>query len=332
MSARLHSPNRFDANSAAAEAAAGRSEMCEVVSLAERRREREPLSQPQPRGLVGEVATLFGGVGSFLRRRITGDYRVDDFGYDQHLTESVLLPILRPMYDRWFRVEVSGIENIPDNGSALIVANHAGVVAWDGLMIQLAVHDHHRRKRPVRLLGADLVFQTPVLDAAARAMGAAPACPDNADKLLDSGELVAVFPEGFKGCGKPFANRYQLQRFGRGGFAATAIRAGAPIVPCSVVGAEETYPKIADIAPLAKALGLPYFPLTPLFPHFGPLGLVPLPTKWRIEFGRPIPTDAYPRESAADEAIKSVLADRVRDTIQQTLDTMLTRRRNVFLG
>lgn len=331
MTARLPLPSPLDFNPPDSEAASGGGELCEVVSLEERRQDRQPTPLPQARGMVGEVAARLGGLGSFLRRRITGDYQVDEFGYDKDLTDSVLLPALRPMYERWFRVEVSGIENIPDDGAALIVANHAGVVAWDALMIQLAVHDNHTQQRPVRLLGADLVFHTPMLDSVARTMGAAKACPDNADKLLDNGELVAVFPEGFKGCGKPFANRYQLQRFGRGGFAATAIRAGAPIVPCSVVGAEETYPKIADIEPLAKVFGLPYFPLTPFFPHFGPLGLVPLPTKWRIDFGKPIPTDVYQAESVDEEA-KSALADCVRDTIQQTLDSMLARRHNVFLG
>src|SRR5699024_9694506 len=126
------------------------------------------------------------------------------------------------------------------------------------------------------------------------------ACHPDAEGLLEDGELVTVFPEGFKGVGKPYADRYKLQRFGRGGFVTSALRTGAPIVPVSIVGSEEIYPKIADLKPLARLLGFPYFPIPPLFPLLGPLGAVPLPSKWHIEFGEPIPTAGYDRQSADD--------------------------------
>ncbi len=278
------------------------------------------------------VARQITGTASFLRRRITGDYEVDDFGYDPHFTESVLLPVLRPLFHTWFRTEVSGIGNIPTRGGALIVANHAGVLPLDGLMTQLAVHDQHPLRRPLRLLAADLVFETPVIGVTARKAGHTVACAADAERLLRNGELAGVFPEGYKGVGKPFAERYKLQRFGRAGFIAAAVRTGVPIIPCSIVGSEETYPKLGDITPLARLLGLPYFPVTPLFPHLGPLGLVPLPAKWYIEFGKPIETDGYAPAEADDPMVTFEVTDSVRETIQQTLYKQLARRHGVFEG
>jgi 1-acyl-sn-glycerol-3-phosphate acyltransferase len=143
---------------------------------------------------------------------------------------------------------------------------------------------------------------------------------------------VAVFPEGFKGVGKPFSQRYKLQRFGRGGFVSAALKTQVPIIPCSIVGAEEIYPKLADIKPLARALGLPYFPVTPTFPLLGPLGAIPLPSKWLIEFGEPIAADDYPPNAADDPMVVFNLTDRVRENIQQSLYRLLLRRGHPFLG
>lgn len=269
---------------------------------------------------------------AFVRRRITGDYEVDDYGFDPHLNSALILPALRPLFEKWFRVEVSGIENLPDDGGALLVANHAGTVPVDGLMLSVAVHDHHPKQRSARMLAADLVFQTPVLGSFSRKAGHTLACHPDAEQLLRDGELVTVFPEGFKGVGKPFADRYKLQRFGRGGFVTSALRTGAPIVPVSIVGSEEIYPKLADFTPLARLLGLPYFPITPLFPLLGPLGVIPLPSKWHIEFGEPIETDGYDEQSADDPMVTFDVTDQVRERIQQTLYTLLAHRRNIFLG
>ena len=158
------------------------------------------------------------------------------------------------------------------------------------------------------------------------------ACTSDAHRLLAAGELTAVFPEGYKGLGKHFRDRYKLQRFGRGGFVSAALRTGAPIVPCSIVGSEEIYPMIADVKLLARLFGLPYFPVTPLFPLAGPLGLVPLPSKWHIEFGTPIETTGYDAAAADDPMITFELTDQVRETIQQTLYQLLAGRRNMFFG
>jgi 1-acyl-sn-glycerol-3-phosphate acyltransferase len=289
--------------------------------------------------LVGELARHAFGSDSdekaaqaieFLRRRLTGEYEVDTFGFDEQLTDTVLLPLLRPLYRRWFRVEVRGIENVPGEGAALIVANHSGTIPLDSLMTEVAVHDEHPAHRHLRMLGADLVFQLPFFSDVARKNGTTLACTEDTERLLAAGELVGVWPEGFKGIGKPFSERYKLQRFGRGGFVSAAIRAKTPIVPCSIVGAEETYPMIANLGALARMIGVPYIPITPTFPWLGPLGLVPLPSKWIIEFGEPIATDSYGDGAADDPMLVFELTDRVRETIQQTLYALLIRRRSTF--
>ncbi|MEU6793861.1 lysophospholipid acyltransferase family protein [Nonomuraea wenchangensis] len=265
---------------------------------------------------------------AFLRRRIDGDYEVDEFGYDPELTDKVFLELVRPLYNHWFRVETVELHNVPEEGGALVVANHSGTLPLDALMLQVAMHDDVHR--PLRLLGADLVYQLPLLSHLARKTGHTLACREDADRLLRKGELVGVFPEGFKGVGKPFSERYKLQRFGRGGFVASAIRAGVPILPTAIVGAEEIYPKIGDLKSLARLLGLPYVPITPFFPLLGPLGLVPLPSKWMIEFGEPIRTDHYEPDAADDPMLVFNVTDHVREVIQQMLNELRLRRGHAF--
>lgn len=265
---------------------------------------------------------------AFLRRRLSGDYRVDEFGFDQEITDRFFLAALRPIAQKWFRVEVRGVENIPADGGALVVSNHSGTVPLDGLMTAVSIHDHTGRY--LRALGADLVFRLPVVSEMARKSGATLACSEDAENMLRKGELVGVWPEGFKGIGKPYSERYKLQRFGRGGFVAAALRTGVPIVPCSVVGAEEIYPLVGNLPSLARLLGVPYIPITPFFPLLGPLGLIPLPSKWLIEFGEPIRTDSYDEGAADDPMLVFNVTDQVRETIQQTLYTLLMQRRSVF--
>lgn len=267
---------------------------------------------------------------AFLRRRITGEYEVDDFGFDPELTDKVLMAPLRPLYSKWFRIETRGLENVPDTGGALIVANHSGTVAVDSVMTQLALLDHHPAHRHLRMLGANLVFSLPFISEFSRKSGNTLACAPDAERLLSSGEIVGVWPEGFKGVGKPYRERYKLQRFGRGGFVAAALRTKTPIIPVSIVGAEEIYPMIGNLKPIARMFGLPYFPITPTFPWLGPLGAIPLPSKWIIEFGEPIHTEDYPDGSAEDPMLVFNLTDQVRETIQQTLYRLLVQRRGVF--
>ncbi|BBY63213.1 lysophospholipid acyltransferase family protein [Mycolicibacterium helvum] len=279
-----------------------------------------------------ELAQRISAIADFVSKRLTGDYTVDEFGFDPQFNNALVLPLLRFFFQNWFRVEVSGIENLPKNGAGLLVANHAGTLPFDGLMLSVAVHDHHPNNRDLRLLAADMVFDMPMMGPIARKAGHTMASTVDAHRLLVGGELTAVFPEGYKGLGKHFRDRYKLQRFGRGGFVSAALRTKAPIIPCSIVGSEEIYPMIADVKLLARVLGLPYFPITPLFPLAGPAGLVPLPSKWHIAFGTPIETADYDESAADDPMVTFELTDQVRETIQQTLYQLLTKRRNMFLG
>jgi 1-acyl-sn-glycerol-3-phosphate acyltransferase len=266
---------------------------------------------------------------AFLRRRLAGDYEVDDFGFDPELATTLFHPGLRVLQRDWFRTEITGAKHLPPEGGGLVVGNHSGTVALDALMLALACYDESEGHRHLRLLGADFVFRMPFLSELARKSGATLACTPDAERLLTGGELVGVFPEGFKGVGKPYRERYKLQRFGRGGFVSAALRTGVPIIPAAIVGAEEIYPLVGNIAPLARVLGVPYFPVTPTFPWLGPLGLVPLPSKWLIEFGEPVPTE-HLADQSDDPMVVFNLADQVRETIQSMLHELLARRPDPF--
>lgn len=291
-----------------------------------------PVVEPEPPAEPAAWEQTLEEALAFLRRRVEGDYTIDEFGFDPDLNDNVILPVLRPLYRHWFRVDTIGLHNVPDTGGALVVANHAGTLPLDALMTAVALHDEHPAQRHLRMLGADLVFRTPLVGSLARKQGSTLACNPDAERLLRSGELAGVWPEGFKGIGKPFRDRYKLQRFGRGGFVSAALRTGVPIIPCAIVGSEEIYPKIGDLTPVARLLGLPYFPVTPTFPLLGPLGAVPLPSKWYIEFGEPIRTDEIGAAAADDPMLVFNLTDQVRETIQHTLYRLLGQRRNAFLG
>jgi 1-acyl-sn-glycerol-3-phosphate acyltransferase len=266
----------------------------------------------------------------FLRRRLLGEYSVDEFGYDPDLFEHAIAPLLRPLYRHWWRVEARGLEHVPDEGPALVVGNHAGTLPFDAMMVTLALFDEHPAHRTLRTLAADLAFTLPVVAPLARKTGNTLACAEDAERLLAAGELVGVFPEGYKGLGKPYRDRYRLQRFGRGGFVGLALRTGVPIVPVAVVGSEEIYPMVANLRRVARLLGVPYFPVTPTFPALGPLGAIPLPSKWVIEFCEPIPTAHYGPDAMLDPVVVFDLTDQVRDTIQQTVHRNLGGRRGVF--
>lgn len=271
-----------------------------------------------------------GPLGEFLRRRRQGSYDVDEFGFDEEFTDTVVLAALRPVSDRWFRTEVIGAEHLPDDGAALLVANHSGTIAVDAAMLALAVHDSHPRRRHLRMLGADEIFGLPFLGDLARRAGTALACADDTQRLLDAGHLVGVWPEGYKGVGKRYSERYTLQRFGRGGFVKAALQAKVPIIPCSIVGAEEAYPMLGSSRVLGRILGLPYFPVTPTFPLLGVLGAIPLPSKWLIEFGAPLDTGEYGADAANDPMLIYSLTDQVRERIQQSVYRLLDRRRTPF--
>jgi 1-acyl-sn-glycerol-3-phosphate acyltransferase len=280
--------------------------------------------------LVSGLRALVKGARRLADRHLPGGAVADEFGFDPEFNARVLIPAARFFYQRWFRVQIRGLEHVPSGGPALVVANHSGTLPVDAVMLQAGLYDEHPAHRNLRLLGADLVYEVPLLAMMARKGGHIRASRANAHTLLRAGELVGVFPEGFKGIGKPFAERYQLQRFGRGGFAATAIAAQVPLVPCAIVGAEEIYPMIGNAKPIADLLRLPYFPITPTFPWLGPIGVVPLPSRWIIEFCPPVPTSDYAPDRASDPAVMADLSGRIRGTIQRKLDDLLDKRGPAF--
>lgn len=256
---------------------------------------------------------------------------VDDFGFDPKFNASVL-PFFEFLYTMWWRVEVAGIENVPAEGPGVIVANHSGVLPWDGIMVNLAVRHEHPAGRQCRMLALDMFALLPFFAPLLARTGAVRANPENGERLLRRGELVGAFPEGVKGVGKPYKERYKLARFGRGGFVRLALRTGAPIVPCAVVGAEEVHPKIGSMDWVGRPFGLPYFPITPTFPALGPLGVVPLPSKWSIDFAEPVEVEEYGPEAADDPILVNRLSEQVRGTVQRMIDARLARRRSVWFG
>ncbi len=280
------------------------SESARVVPLAKGRRERlraETREEGHDAGeglLVALARVLQAGRGGVNWARLAQVWsafyfawhseEVDEFGYDPKFAQTIL-PFFEFLYTMWWRVETSGVEHVPDRGPALIVANHSGVLPWDGIMINLAVRHEHPARRECRMLA-------------------------------------------LKGVGKAFKQRYRLARFGRGGFVRLALRTGAPIVPCAVVGAEEIHPKIASVDWLGRPLGLPYLPITPTFPLLGPLGVIPLPAKWSIDFADPIPMDTYGPEGAEDPILVNRLSEQVRSIVQGMVDSRLARRRSVWFG
>jgi 1-acyl-sn-glycerol-3-phosphate acyltransferase len=266
-----------------------------------------------------------------VKRHATGEFDTDEWGLDWEYVDAIR-PLLIFFYRVYWRVETTGLENIPVEGRALLVVNHAGQLPWDGFMVGTAVLTVHPAQRLVRSLYASLLATMPFVSTLLVRLGQALATVENGTRLLEQDELVAVFPEGYKGLGKRYSDRYKLARFGRGGFIRMALSTGAPIVPVSVVGSEETYITLARLPTLAKVTGVPYLPVTLTFPWLGLLGFVPLPTKWYIDFGEPIPMDPYGPDAADDLVLVSQLTDQVRNTIQQMIHSRLASRRSIFFG
>ncbi|MFN8504571.1 lysophospholipid acyltransferase family protein [Kouleothrix sp.] len=264
-----------------------------------------------------------------IQRRRRGEHTTDAYGMDAELVELVR-PFSTFMYRTYWRTSSSGLEHVPAAGPALLLANHGGVLPWDSMMIATSVLEEHSSPRVVRSLYPPAFRALPGVATALETFGQVADTPENGAGLLADGQLVCIFPEGVGGLGKLFRNRYRLQRFRRNGSVGLAIAAGAPIVPVAVVGSEETYPMLADAHPLAQMLRLPFFPLTPLFPWLGPLGLLPLPSRWSLAFGEPIDTSGYGADAATDTAVLGRLAGEARDRLQALLDAQLARRESVF--
>lgn len=258
-------------------------------------------------------------------------FDVDEFGMEADARESIL-PVLDFLFHKWWRVEVDGMENIPDEGPGMIVANHSGVLPYDGAMISYAIEHLHPAQRRARFLAEDWVATLPFASSLITRLGGVRGCRENAERLLRRGDLVAVFPEGVKGVGKYYHERYRLQRFGRGGFVRICLDTGAPIIPVAVLGAEDIHPVLFKVKWAADLLGLPFFPVSPTFPFLGLAGLVPLPSKWTIVFGEPIAMAPYQASHASSDFLVSQLKEKVRSTIQQMVNERLAERRSTWLG
>jgi 1-acyl-sn-glycerol-3-phosphate acyltransferase len=263
----------------------------------------------------GLVDALRAGLGT------GGGANIDEYGKDPSLVDR-LDPVLEFLYSQYWRVSVQGADHVP-RGAVILVANHSGALPYDGLVMSLAISRERPDLREPRWLVEDQVFHAPMLGTLFNRLGAVRACPENALRLLDEHRPLVVFPEGYQALSKPFAERYRLKRFGRGGFVKLALRTGAPIVPVAIVGAEETSPLLGRLP--ASFLGLPYVPLTPL----GPL---PLPAKWSIRFGEPLGMEGLPPEAADDMAEVQRLTERTRESIMGMLQSLLRERRSVFAG
>jgi 1-acyl-sn-glycerol-3-phosphate acyltransferase len=281
----------------------------------------EPAEPPTLRELTGLIAPP------------DPERQVDDWGRSERVFQ-MMEPILNFYYRYWFRVEVEGIEHVPMAGGGLVASNHSGALPPDAPMIMQALRNEHPNPRPLYMLGEHWFKGYPGVGMLANKIGMVAAHPANAHRLLhDEGRLVLVFPEGQKGTRKLFWQRYKLRRFGRGGFVKTAIRAGVPIVPVAVMGAEEAMPIFAHVPLLQRLTGLIYFPVNHAFPHFGLLaGGMYLPAKFRIRFLEPVRFERYGPDAADDVAFVQQVADDIRARIQDALNEMLGRRGSVWFG
>jgi 1-acyl-sn-glycerol-3-phosphate acyltransferase len=256
---------------------------------------------------------------------------VDAFGVDAFGKDPAVLQAMRPrldaLLDRWFRVVVEGAENLPADGRVILVANHGGALPWDALVLIAALL---RSGREVRPLVEDAVMTAPFLGTFMTRLGCVRASQDNATRLLERGEACLVFPEGEQGLGKTYRRRHQLQRFGRGGFVRLAVRSKSPLVPVAVVGAEDTAPLLGKVEAFSGLVGdlLPWLPVTPTFPLLGPLGLLPLPARWRIRVGQPV--DVSHVKDEGDAIAVNEVAAAVRDRLQKDVDDLVDVRGGAF--
>ena len=270
-----------------------------------------------------------------LRRRVSTigmverSGEVDEFGMDEVVLRRTRR-LLDLLYESYWRVELQGLENVPIEGPCLLVANRSGLLPYDGLMVCHAIYRNHPRQRYPRFLVADWLITLPFVQPYLARLGGVRACRENAERLLASGHAVLAFPEGVKGAAKVFRERYRLKRFGRGGVIRIALENRVPIVPIGIVGAEEVHPILFKWVNPARAVGLPFVPVTPSFPLLGPLGLLPLPSKWVIGIGKPIPIDHLEPDAATDELLISRLTEDLRSQIQLLVETGLANRESIW--
>lgn len=251
---------------------------------------------------------------------------VDEFGFEPEFRARAM-PLFRLLYEKYWRVDARGARNVPRSGPAILVSNHSGALPFDATMIACALEEA-RHPRAARFLYDRFVENLPFVPDFYRKAGGVVASRENAERLLEKGELIGLFPEGVSGLSKLYSERYVLQPFS-GGCVRLALRYGAPIVPVAVVGAEEIYPLVGRLKSIGKFIGAPYLPVTPFFPLLGPLGLIPLPSKWRIRIGKPIVLDQAASERLDATAVRA-LAEQVRRRVQGMVRRLLEERDSIF--
>jgi 1-acyl-sn-glycerol-3-phosphate acyltransferase len=277
-----------------------------------------PTLADAPRG--GGAATIPGGSSA------SGAESTPD-AFDPAFVEQTA-PLLEFLWSKYFRVRLLGVENIPASGPAVVAANHSGGVPYDGALLIHGVRRDHAQHRMMRPLVANFVFRSSWMSGVISRFGGVRASMENGVRLIERGELVAVFPEGLRGVGKLYRERYRLTHFGRGGFVRLARQTGAPIVPVAIVGAEEIHPVVGKLTRFAQPLGLPYIPITPTFPWLGPFGLLPVPTKWTIQIGEPL----YPPSARGGDEEVLELAEAVRRRVDRMIADLLVQRRSIIFG
>ncbi len=312
----------------------------EDAELAELREALEALrAQIQQRFDPGAARESLGLPGESLLQRLRSSLstlgmsersgEVDEFGMDE-LALRRARPLLDLLADRYWRIALEGVGSIPEKGPCLFVANRSGILPYDGLMLAHVLERQRPHAGRPRFFVADWLFAQPFVQPALSRIGAVRACRENADRLLRSGRFVIAFPEGYKGAVKVFRERYRIQRFGRGGVVRIALEHQVPLVPVGIVGAEEAHPILFRWGLPARPFGLPFVPVTPTFPLLGPIGLLPLPTRWTVRVGEPICLDHLEPDAASDELLISRLTADLRARIQGLVDDGISERRSLW--
>ena len=296
------------------------------------------LSEGFNRNQSATLDDIFSGLNPFNLRRKYHEFslslrseEVDVFGFDP-IFDRFVRPVFDFLYTKYWRVETYGMSNIPKSGPCLMVGNHSGSLPYDATMLKMAVLKEHTNQREVRFMVEDFLFHFPFLGSMMNRFGGVRANQENAQQLLQAKMPVVVFPEGVKGLGKLYRDKYHLARFGRGGFIRLCLRTGAPLVPVAFIGPEEIHPMLARETFFAKMLGVPYIPITPTFPWLGPAGLIPLPSKWFIHILPPIDLSQYGPDAEKDRVLVYRLAQQVKNQIQEVIVEQLKNRRSIWFG
>lgn len=294
--------------------------------------------EPASAGRDSSLDEIVSGLNPFNLRRKYHEFslsvrseEVDLFGFDP-IFDRFVRPLFDFLYTKYWRVETYGISNIPRTGPCLMVGNHSGSLPYDATMLKMAVLKEHPAHREVRFMVEDFLFHFPFLGSLMNRFGGVRASQENAQQLLNAELPVVVFPEGVKGLGKLYRDKYHLARFGRGGFIKLCLRTGAPLVPVAFIGPEEIHPMLARETVVSKLMGVPYIPITPTFPWLGPAGLIPLPSKWSIHILPPIDFSQYGPEAEKDRVLVYRLAQQVKNQIQEVIVEQLKSRRSIWFG